>query len=70
VPVLYAVARRQVGGTVPLNLIRRGSMDRPRDALIASPYVTYARLKAPNCSAPSERATKMLSRKFVRLDMA
>ena len=39
VPVLPAVARRQIGRSVPLNLIRRGSMDRPRDALSANPNV-------------------------------
>jgi hypothetical protein len=40
VPVQPAAARRQVGRSVPLNLIRMGSMATPRDALIANPYVT------------------------------
>ena len=33
VPVQFATARRQVGRSVPLNLIISGSVARPRDAL-------------------------------------
>ena len=40
VPAQLAAARRQVGRSVPLNLIKIGSMASPRDALIANPYVT------------------------------